>query len=128
MEAYATIEQVETLFRSLSDDEKHRCEALLPVVSDALRQEAKNRGKDLDLMLLSGEVIQNVLISVVVDVVARTLMTSTNAEPMTQISESAIGFSMSGTFLNPGGGMFIKNSELSRLGLRRPRVEAWDLC
>lgn len=60
------------------------------------------------------------------DVVARTLMTSTDSEPMTQTSESALGYSWSGTFLVPGGGLFIKNSELSRLGLRRQRYGVID--
>jgi hypothetical protein len=29
-----------------------------------------------------------------------------------------LGYSVSGTFLNPGRGIFIKNNELSRLGLK----------
>ena len=32
-----------------------------------------------------------------------------NNEPMTQMSESALGYSVSGTYLVPGGGLFIKN-------------------
>lgn len=62
--------------------------------------------------------------SVCVDVVARTLMTSTNQEPMTQMSQAAGGYSMSGSFLIPGGGLFIKNSELARLGLKKQRIGA----
>lgn len=127
MGAFATVADVETLWRALSDDERARCEALLSVVSDSLRQEARNLGKDLDGMLASGEVLEAVLVSVVVDVVARTLMTATNKEPMTQFSESALGYSASGTYLVPGGGLFIKKSELSRLGLRRQKFGVIDL-
>ena len=65
--------------------------------------------------------------SVVVDVVARTLMTSTDSEPITQESQSALGYSWSGTYLVPGGGLFIKKSELSRLGLRRQRLRTIEL-
>ena len=65
--------------------------------------------------------------SVTVDVVARTLLTSTNDEPMTQTSESALGYSFSGTYLVPGGGLFIKRSELARLGLKRQRYGVIDL-
>lgn len=36
-------------------------------------------------------------------------MTSTNQEPMTQITQAAGGYSASGSFLVPGGGLFIKN-------------------
>lgn len=60
----------------------------------------------------------SVVKSVTVDIVARTLMTSTDQEPMTQTTESALGYSVSGSYLVPGGGLFIKNSELSRLGLK----------
>ena len=38
-------------------------------------------------MLENGTLLENVLKSVVVDVIGRTLMTSTNNEPMTQMSE-----------------------------------------
>ncbi|HAP14771.1 MAG TPA: hypothetical protein DCR07_01535, partial [Lactococcus sp.] len=56
------------------------------------------------------------------DVVARTLMTSTDQEPMTQTTESALGYSFSGSYLVPGGGLFIKDSELKRLGLKKQRI------
>ena len=121
MADFATLDDVEKLFRTLTEQEKSRAEALLPVVSDSIRQEAFNVGKDIDKMLENGEVLENVLKSVTVDVVARTLMTSTNSEPMSEVSQSALGYSVSGTFLVPGGGLFIKQSELARLGLKRQR-------
>ena len=126
-EPFATVADITALWRPLSEAEKERAEALLPVVSDSLRQEAIKVGKDLEQMLADGEVLENVLRSVVVDVVARTLMTSTDSEPMTQFSESALGYSASGTFLVPGGGLFIKTSELARLGLRRQKYGVIDL-
>lgn len=122
MSEFATIEDIESLWRVMSNEERERAEALLPVVSDSLRQEAKNVGKDLDQMITDGKILPSVVKSVVVDVVARTLMTSTNAEPMIQSSQSAMGYSYSGTYLVPGGGLFIKKSELARLGLRKQRI------
>jgi hypothetical protein len=47
---------------------------------------------------------------------------------MTQMSQSALGYSYSGTFLNPGGGLFIKKSELARLGLKKQRIGVVSLC
>lgn len=129
MENYATIEDVTQLWRTMSQDEEARAEALLPIVSDALRIEADKVGKDLDAMLENNEALQNVAKSVTVDIVARVLMTSTNREPTTQYSESALGYSVSGTYLVPGGGLFIKKSELARLGLKKQRlrmVDLWD--
>ena len=89
--------------------------------------EAMKVGKDLELMIENGELLPNVLRSVVVDVVARTLMTSTDTEPMTQTTQTALGYSFSGTFLNPGGGLFIKKSELARLGLKKQKYGVIDL-
>jgi hypothetical protein len=122
MSEFATIEDIESLWRVMSNEERERAEALLPVISDSLRQEAKNVGKDLDQMITDGKILPSVVKSVVVDVVARTLMTSTDAEPMIQSSQSAMGYSYSGTYLVPGGGLFIKKSELARLGLRKQRI------
>lgn len=119
---YATIDDVTALFRALTAEESERATALIPIVSDSIKQEARKVGKDIDEMLAAGTLLENVLKSVVVDVVARTLMTSTNTEPMTQMSQSALGYSVSGTYLVPGGGLFIKRSELARLGLRKQRI------
>lgn len=122
MEPFVTIEDVEALFRDLTVEEKKKAERLLSIVSDCFRQEAKKVGKNLDEMIEKQEVFENVVKSVCVDVIARNLMTSTNSEPMEQMSQSALGYSMSGTFLVPGGGLFIKKSELARLGLKRQRM------
>lgn len=124
MDPFIEINDIENLFRNLSHDEEKKANYLLNVVSDSLRQEAKKVGKDLDEMIENGEVYKNVVKSVCVDVIARNLMTSTNSEPMEQVSQSALGYSFSGTFLVPGGGLFIKKSELARLGLRRQRIGA----
>lgn len=127
MENFATVEDVQTLWRTLKFDEKERAEALLEVVSHSLRVEAKKVGKYLDGLVLTDPSFASVVKSVTVDVVARTLMTSTNQEPMTQFSESALGYSVSGSYLVPGGGLFIKDSELKRLGLKKQRYGVIDI-
>lgn len=118
---YCTIQDIINLFRPLTLEEEERATNLIPIVCDSLRQEAKKINKDLDEMIENGELLENVIKSVTVDIIARTLMTSTHQEPMTQFTQSAMGYSYGGTFLNAGGGLFIKKSELSRLGLRKQR-------
>lgn len=127
MSSFATISDVETLWRYLKQDETDRASFLLEVVSDSLRIEAEKVGKDLDAMVLKSAAYANVVKSVAVDIVARTLMTSTDQEPMTQFNQTALGYSASGSFLVPGGGLFIKKSELARLGLRRQRYGVINL-
>lgn len=127
MNSFATVSDLELLWRHLKEDEERRAEALLSIVSASLRFEAKKVGKDLDKMIANDNDLGEVAKSVTVDVVARTLMTSTNQEPMEQFSQSALGYSASGTFLVPGGGLFIKKSELARLGLRRQKYGALEI-
>lgn len=127
MENFATVEDLKKLWRALKFDEEKRAEALLEVVSHSLRVEAKKVGKDLDRLVATDPSFAMVVKSVTVDVVARTLMTSTDQEPMTQIAESALGYSFSGSYLVPGGGLFIKDSELKRLGLKKQRYGVIDI-
>lgn len=121
---YCTIEDINTLWRPLTPSETPRAEQLITIVSASLREEAKKVRRNLDEMIALDPDLVQVAKSVCVDVVARTLMTSTNQEPMTQMSQAAGGYSMSGSFLIPGGGLFIKNSELARLGLKKQRIGA----
>ena len=126
MAVFATIDDITNLWRPMTPEETDRADALLPIVSDSLRIEADRVGKDLDVMVADNETYASVVKSVVVDIVSRTLLTSTKNEPMTQTSESALGYSWSGSYLVPGGGLFIKRTELSRLGLRKQRYGVID--
>lgn len=119
---YATLEDLAALWRPMTAAEQARASPLLEVVSASLDVEARKVGKDLSALVAADPSLAIVAKSVTVDVVARTLMTSTNQEPMTQFTQSAGGYSASGSFLVPGGGLFIKKSELARLGLRRQRM------
>ena len=127
MTNFATTDDVILLWRQSSVDEIKRAEALLETVSDTLRLEASKVGKNLDEMILETPYFATVLKSVTVDIVARTLMTATQGEPMSQESQSALGYTWSGTYLVPGGGLFIKDSELKRLGLKKQRYGGIEL-
>lgn len=123
---YATVADIIALKRDLTHDEQERAETLIPVVCASLRFEAAKRNRDLDAMIAEDDDLADVAKSVTVDVVMRELMTSTTQEPMTQYSQSALGYTVSGTFLSPGGGLFIKKAELARLGLLRQRYGVID--
>ena len=129
MENLASVNDVNRLWKPLSNAEQEQVEALLPVVSDSLRQEAKRVGKDLDEMIAKGEILPNVVKSVVVDIISRYLdqLSSDNASTLSQESQSALGYSWSGTYVNTGGGMSILKKDLKRLGLTRQRFGMVDL-
>ena len=127
MDNFATIEDIRTLWRALTPEEEERASALLQKVSSILRSEADKVGKALDLMIQQKPYLADVATSVTVDVVARVLATPTNQEPVSQFTESAMGYSYSGTYLVPGGGVFIKKAELARLGLKRQKMGGMKL-
>lgn len=126
MSAFATVDDIVTLWRPLTDDEMTRADALLPVVSDALRQKAVAVGKDLNQMVAASETLANVARMVTVDIVARVLRQSTTGDAMTQESQSGLGYSWSGTFAVPGGGITgsIMYTDLKALGLLRQQIGA----
>lgn len=128
--AYATLADVTSFTgKTYTADEQTKISSLCLDVSNRLRQYAYNVGKDLDEMITAGNPLASVVKSVTVDVVVRCLATPYDETPMTQYSQSALGYSVSGTYLVPGGGIFIKNSELKLLGLKKQRygvIEYYD--
>ena len=131
MSAYATVEDVAALWRPLTVSEIERVDLLLPLISDALRQEAKKVGKDLDEMITRDDdgSFMSTLKLVTVDITGRVLRQSTESEPLSQESQSALGYTWSGTFAIPGGGIAaaIMRNDLKRLGLMRQKLGVIDL-
>lgn len=124
MSDFATLADVLTLSGgAYTTEQQDRITALLPLVSDALRMEANKVGKDLDAMIEADEAYGSVVKLVTVDVVVRALSLKSDDEPMTQESQGALGYTWSGTYAIPGGGIAncIMRNDLKRLGLRRQR-------
>ena len=122
--AYATKEDLRFLWKFMSAEEEALAIELLPIVSAEIRERARQCGKDFDEMIAADENGDLKLIakSVVCDVVRRYINDSRADGPsMTQVSNGAAGYTASATFLVPGGGVFLKKSELARLGLRRQK-------
>jgi len=121
-DAFATVQDYLNLTgQTLTAEQQERVSNLLAVASDRLRQTAMNNGSDLDNMIATGRVLENVAKAITVDIVARTMATPTDEAPVTQYSQSALGYTVSGTYLNAGGGIYIKQSELKALGLSKQR-------
>ena len=125
---FATVEDVNVLFRPLTDAEKDRVEYLIPLVCDCLRNEAKKVGKDIDAMIENDPAYASVCKLVTVDVISRVLRQSNTGEPVTQATQSALGYSQSYTYAIPGGGIAnaIMRNDLKRLGLYRQKVGVFD--
>lgn len=123
-DAFATTDDVITLFRPLSADELTRAEALLPLISDMLRTRAAALGVDLDTRAADDSTYESTLKVVTVDICGRVLRQSNTGEPMSQESQSALGYNWQGTYAIPGGGIAsaIMRTDLKALGLRVQQV------
>ena len=130
MSDFATLQDVITLTGvSYSAAEQDRINALLPDVSDLIRNEGKKAGVDVDAEVEADSSYASVVKLVTVDVVARVMRQSTEGEPMSQESQSALGYSWSGTYAIPGGGiaMSLMNNERKLLGFRQQAIRSVKL-
>ena len=132
MASFATVADVlEITGKDYTGAEMNRIEALLELISDTLRVYATDIGKDLDKMADASTAYANVLKLTTVDIVIRAMRQSFDGDPLTQESQSAIGYTWSGTYAIPGGGIAgaIMKNDLKRLGLRRQQygtIEFYD--
>ena len=130
MADFATVADVESLWRLMDDSECTRAGNLLPVISDCLRYEASRRGYDLDSMIEESASYGNVVKTVTVDICVRAIKQNTQAtgEPMSQESQSALGYTWSGTYAIPGGANLpIMRNDLKRLRITKQRWGALDI-
>lgn len=124
---YCTVDDIIAVYRALTADEEARADTLIPIASSMLRMEAKKVGKDLDAMIAADEDVGEVAKMVIISAIARILGKSDTQGAMSQMSESALGYTVSGTFVNPGEDLYFLNNELKRLGLKRQRWGVIDL-
>ena len=130
---FATVDDISTLWRPLTSEEQTRANALLPLVSDEIRIIGKRVNKDVDAMIADDPTYGSVVKIVTVDVVARILRQSTEGDAMTQESQSGLGYSWSGSYAVPGGGIAnsIMINDLKKLGLIRQQIGSefiWQGC
>lgn len=128
MSAFATLQDVIDLSgQAYTAEQQTRIESLLPLISDALRYEAEKVEKDMDAMAAASTSYASVCKLVTVDIVIRVMRQEFSGDPMSQESQSGLGYSWSGTYAVAGGGIAaaILRNDLKRLGLRRQRY-GWD--
>ena len=132
MSGFVTLADVTALSgKTYTTAEQERITALIPLVSDTLRYEAVKVGKNLDDMAANDSAYLSVVKLVTVDVVIRAMRQTLDGTPMAHESQSALGYTWSGTYAIPGGGIAsaIMRNDLKRLGLRKQRygaMEIWD--
>lgn len=129
MNNYATVSDYLQLYdASISDTSQERLKMLLELASSLLREEAKQRGYNLERMIKKNPDKANVAKLVVLASVRRVMSKEEEeASNLQQFSQSAMGYTFSGTYFNPGDDLYFLKNELSRLGLTRQKVTAISL-
>jgi hypothetical protein len=112
-----SLTEFETLFRALTTQEQARFALLSSTASDTLRQEAINRGVNLDALISEGRVLPQVIKQVATDIIARVLV-----QPTDLASSGTLATSTEIYAAAPTPTMKVWTSELARLGLLNQRV------
>ena len=128
---YAEVSDIVALGKNLTAQEKEAAEIMLDTASSKLRITAQKYGKNIDAMIadeVSGEDYALVVKSVVIQAVLRALTSIADSSPaLTQGSQSAMGYSISMTYLNAGQSLYYLRNELKDLGLLRQTYGAMEV-
>ena len=130
--AFATLAELEALTGvRYTDDDLTRAEVMLPLVSDLIRVEGRKCGVDVDERIDTDSAYESVVKMITCDVVIRAMRQSKTGDPLSQESQSGLGYSWSGTYAIPSGGvaMSLMNNERKMLGFKRQKygvMEIWD--
>lgn len=125
---YATIEDVIKLGRKLTAEEQEKAAALLPVACAKLSTACKKYGNDLDIMIADEPDVELVAKDIIVRATLRAVDTIADSSPATsQASQSAMGYSVSMTYLNAGQQLYFLRNELKELGVMRQRYGAMEV-
>lgn len=117
-----------TISHALTAQEQEQAESLLAAASAKLRLIAKRYGKDLDEMIADDKDLLPVVKETVVTCVRRALESySSSTQAASQTSQSALGYSVSMTYLNAGQSLYFLRNELRDLGILRQRYGGMEV-
>ena len=119
---YATTNDVITLWRELSTAELDKVEEIISLVSSMIRFEGSKQGKDTDKMATENADWANIAKLVTVAVVKRYMNESDDSTQLSQSTQSALGYSLTGTYIVGGGGIKLLNNEMKQLGFRTQKL------
>ena len=120
---FATVTDLESGWRTLSEAEQTRAETLLARASRQIR--ARRRG--IDDLIASGSIDADLVGDVVCAMVKRAMQGPLDLDGVGQQSEQAGPFGKSYTFTNPSGDLYLTKQERLDLGIGVQRAGNVDL-
>lgn len=129
MDIYASVEDYEKVYNTALNNEQHkRLLMLIELASSLLREEANKRNMNLSAVISSSDDKANVAKMVVLACVHRVMSKVDDQDmPLEQFSQSALGYTFSGTYVNPGDDLYYLRNELKRMGIIKQRYGAMEI-
>ena len=119
METFATITDLQSRWRALSDIEKTRAETLLIDASVIIATMCAQSSITIDT---TDELQSMTLEAITCEMVKRAMLSPIDQAPMSNYSQTAGSYSESGTFVNPTGDLYLTSSEKNRLGIGKQHM------
>lgn len=120
--AYATVDDIRAIGRSLSAEQSEAAEVLIDQASAKLRITARKYGKNIDAMIEdieTGEDYALAVKSAVVQAVCRALDSAAGSTAVQQGTESIGAYSVTQIYANAGQSLYFLRNELKDLGILR---------
>ena len=129
MDIYASVEDYEKVYNTaLNNEQQKRLLMLIELASSLLREEANKRNMNLSAVISSSDDKANVAKMVVLACVHRVMSKDDDQDmPLEQFSQSALGYTFSGTYVNPGDDLYYLRNELKRMGIIKQRYGAMEI-
>lgn len=128
---YAEVSDITALGRTLSEAQQEGADILLDTASSKLRLIAYKYNKSIDGMI-ADPVIGNDFAKAVKNVVVQSVIRAMDslgeqAQTVSQGSQSAMGYSVTMTYLNAGQSLYFMKNELKDLGIIRQTYGALEV-
>lgn len=120
---FATVSDLEALWRPLSDPEKTRAGTLLSAASRRIR--AARPG--IDAAIEADEIDPELVGDIACSMVKRVMQGPADLEGVTQTQQSAGPFSQGASFANPSGNLYLTKDDKADLGIGRQQAFTVDL-
>lgn len=128
---YAEISDITALGKNFTNSQLTAVENLLDTASSKLRIIAAKNGRNIDDMInngILGDDYRNAVKSIIIQSVLRAIDNMENVpSTVSQGSQSALGYSVSMTYLNAGQNLYFLRNELKELGIIRQTYGAVEM-
>lgn len=114
MDAYATLEDLQSRWRLLSADEQQRATTLLSDAAVKIALACKQSGVAIDA---ADELQSEALKSINCEMVKRAMMSPIDMPPVSSFAQTAGSYSESQTYVNPTGDLYMTLGEKKMLGI-----------